>query len=95
MSFLAILDRVLPFLKKGEKQQGKVCPNGHVMHPSWDTCPYCLEMQQAMMGEIEGRMKKALTAMALMSGMLPPGRNPMSSVRVLAFECPGTGGTWS
>src|SRR5437870_13140430 len=19
------------------------------MHPSWDTCPYCLEMQQAMM----------------------------------------------
>jgi type III secretion system (T3SS) inner membrane Yop/YscD-like protein len=50
VSFLAILDRVLPFLKKGEKQQGKVCPNGHVMHPSWDTCPYCLEMQQAMMG---------------------------------------------
>ena len=49
MSFLAILDRVLPLLKK-EKQQGKVCPNGHVMHPSWDTCPYCLEMQQAMMG---------------------------------------------
>jgi len=50
VSFLAILDRVLPFLKKGEKQQGKVCPNGHVMHPSWDTCPYCLEMQQAMGG---------------------------------------------
>jgi hypothetical protein len=47
VSFLAIFDRVLPFLKK-EKQQGKVCPNGHVMHPSWDTCPYCLEMQQAM-----------------------------------------------
>src|SRR5437762_12703952 len=20
------------------------------MHPSWDSCPYCLEMQQAMMG---------------------------------------------
>jgi hypothetical protein len=48
VSFLAIVDRILPFLKK-EKQQGKVCPNGHVMHPSWDTCPYCLEMQQAMM----------------------------------------------
>ncbi len=47
MSFLAIFDRVLPFLKK-DKQQGKVCQNGHVMHPSWDTCPYCLEMQQAM-----------------------------------------------
>jgi hypothetical protein len=48
--FLALLDRVLPFLKRDKKQQGKVCPNGHVMHPSWDTCPYCLEMQQAMMG---------------------------------------------
>ena len=29
--------------------KGKVCPNGHVMHPSWDVCPYCQEMQQAMM----------------------------------------------
>ena len=47
--FVSILDRILPFLKR-DKQQGKVCPNGHVMHPSWDTCPYCLEMQQAMMG---------------------------------------------
>ena len=46
--FLQLLDRVLPFLKR-DKQQGKVCPNGHVMHPSWDQCPYCLEMQQAMM----------------------------------------------
>jgi hypothetical protein len=45
--FLALLDRVLPFLRK-TKEQGKVCPNGHVMHPSWDACPYCLEMQQAM-----------------------------------------------
>jgi len=44
---MQLLDRVLPFLKK-DKQQGKVCPNGHVMHPSWDVCPYCLEMQQAM-----------------------------------------------
>ena len=47
--FLQLLDRVLPFLKKN-KEQGKVCPNGHVMHPSWDSCPYCLEMQEAMMG---------------------------------------------
>jgi hypothetical protein len=46
---MQLLDRVLPFLKK-DKQQGKVCPNGHVMHPSWDSCPYCLEMQQAMGG---------------------------------------------
>jgi hypothetical protein len=45
--FLALIDRVLPFLKKN-KAQGKVCPNGHVMHASWDSCPYCLEMQQAM-----------------------------------------------
>jgi hypothetical protein len=47
--FVQMLREILPFLKK-DKQQGKVCPNGHVMHPSWDTCPYCLEMQQAMMG---------------------------------------------
>jgi hypothetical protein len=45
--FMAIVDRVLPFLKR-DKQQGKVCPNGHVMHPSWDVCPYCLEIQQSM-----------------------------------------------
>jgi hypothetical protein len=53
--FLQLLDRVLPFLRKSSSSsssssKGKVCPNGHVMHPSWDTCPYCLEMQQAMMG---------------------------------------------
>ena len=30
--FLQLLDRVLPFLKKN-KEQGKVCPNGHVIHP--------------------------------------------------------------
>ena len=53
--FLQLLDRVLPFLKK-DKQQGKVCPNGHVMHPSWDQCPYCLEMQQAMAGGGGGGM---------------------------------------
>ena len=53
--FLQLLDRVLPFLRKSSSSsssssKGKVCPNGHVMHPSWDSCPYCLEMQQAMMG---------------------------------------------
>ncbi len=51
--FLQLLDRVMPFLKK-DKQQGKVCPNGHVMHPSWDICPYCQEMQQAMMAGNRG-----------------------------------------
>jgi len=53
--FVQIIDRILPFLKK-DKQQGKVCPNGHVMHPSWDQCPYCLEMQQAMMAGGGGGM---------------------------------------
>ena len=49
--FIQLLRELLPFLKKGDSGggKGKVCPNGHVMHPSWDQCPYCLEMQQAMM----------------------------------------------
>ena len=34
--------------KSENSGKGKVCPNGHVMHPSWDICPYCQEMQQAM-----------------------------------------------
>jgi hypothetical protein len=46
--FLEVFREVVSLFKGREKQQGKVCPNGHVMHPSWDTCPYCLEMQQAM-----------------------------------------------
>jgi len=24
-----------------KKPQNKVCPNGHVMQASWDSCPYC------------------------------------------------------
>lgn len=47
---MTVFREVIGLLKGRQKQQGKVCPNGHVMHPSWDTCPYCLEMQQAMMG---------------------------------------------
>ena len=47
--FLQIFDRLMPFLKREPQAKGKVCPNGHVMHPSWDVCPYCQEMQQAMM----------------------------------------------
>ena len=47
--FMTVFREVIGLLKGRQKQQGKVCPNGHVMHPSWDTCPYCLEMQQAMM----------------------------------------------
>ncbi len=34
----------------GKSPQGKVCPNGHVMHPSWSTCPYCAEMAQQVAG---------------------------------------------
>ena len=48
--FIMVFREVIGLFKGREKQGGKVCPNGHVMHPSWDQCPYCLEMQQAMMG---------------------------------------------
>jgi type III secretion system (T3SS) inner membrane Yop/YscD-like protein len=48
--FITVFREVIGLFKGREKTQGKVCPNGHVMHPSWDQCPYCLEMQQAMMG---------------------------------------------
>jgi hypothetical protein len=49
VAIVQLIRDILPFLKR-DKAQGKVCPNGHVMHPSWDQCPYCLEMQQAMAG---------------------------------------------
>lgn len=26
-----------------KQQQNKVCPNGHVMAASWDSCPYCVD----------------------------------------------------
>ena len=42
--------------KNNDSGKGKVCPNGHVMHPSWDICPYCQEMQQAMAGKGGGGM---------------------------------------
>lgn len=45
---IEVFREVVALFKSRERQGGKVCPNGHVMHPSWDTCPYCLEMQQAM-----------------------------------------------
>ena len=48
--FISVFREVIGLFKGRQKQQGKVCPNGHVMHPSWDSCPYCLEMQQAMAG---------------------------------------------
>ncbi len=47
--FLMYWREVVGLLKGREKQQGKVCPNGHVMHASWDLCPYCQEMEQSMM----------------------------------------------
>src|SRR2546430_15593466 len=47
---ITVFREIVGLLKGRKKEQGKVCPNGHVMHPSWDQCPYCLEMQQAMMG---------------------------------------------
>jgi hypothetical protein len=45
---LSYVERIVALFRGQKKQQGKVCPNGHVMHPSWDICPYCQEMQQAM-----------------------------------------------
>ena len=27
--------------ERGGSGKGRVCPNGHVLHPSWDICPYC------------------------------------------------------
>jgi hypothetical protein len=54
--FIMVFREVIGLFKGREKQQGKVCPNGHVMHPSWDSCPYCLEMQQAMSGSAGGGM---------------------------------------
>jgi hypothetical protein len=50
--FTQLISQVLNIFanRKGNSSgKGKVCPNGHVMHPSWDVCPYCQEMQQAMM----------------------------------------------
>ncbi|MCA1826213.1 MAG: FHA domain-containing protein [Myxococcales bacterium] len=47
--FITVFREVIGLFKGRQNAQGKVCPNGHVMHPSWDQCPYCLEMQQAMM----------------------------------------------
>jgi hypothetical protein len=49
--FITVFREVMGLFRGREKSAGgKVCPNGHVMHPSWDSCPYCLEMQQAMAG---------------------------------------------
>jgi Inner membrane component of T3SS, cytoplasmic domain len=58
--FIMVFREVIGLFKGREKKQGKVCPNGHVMHPSWDSCPYCLEMQQAMAGGGGGGMPAAM-----------------------------------
>jgi Inner membrane component of T3SS, cytoplasmic domain len=48
--FLTIFREVIGLFKgSGSKGAGKVCPNGHVMQPSWDICPYCQQMQESMM----------------------------------------------
>jgi hypothetical protein len=46
--FLQVFREVIALFGSREKKQGKVCPNGHVMQPSWDICPYCQQMQEAM-----------------------------------------------
>ena len=60
--FITVFREVIGLFKGREKAQGKVCPNGHVMHPSWDSCPYCLEMQQAMAGGGGGGMPMPMGA---------------------------------
>ena len=60
--FITVFREVIGLFKGREKTQGKVCPNGHVMHPSWDSCPYCLEMQQAMAGGGGGGMPMPMGA---------------------------------
>jgi hypothetical protein len=48
--FLQVFREVLELFKGRKKGGGgRVCPNGHVMDPSWDMCPYCQQMQEAMM----------------------------------------------
>ena len=47
--FIQIFREVIGLFQGRQKTKGKVCPNGHVMQPSWDICPYCQQMQEAMM----------------------------------------------
>jgi hypothetical protein len=47
--FLQVFREVIQLFKENKKSKGRVCPNGHVMDPSWDMCPYCQQMQEAMM----------------------------------------------
>ena len=47
--FIQIFREVIGLFQGRQKTKGKVCPNGHVMQPSWDLCPYCQQMQEAMM----------------------------------------------
>lgn len=68
-------------LLKGKKQQSKVCPNGHVMHPSWDVCPYCQEAQQAAQ-VMPSQMPAAgstvmISADALGTGSQKEGKGPL------------------
>ena len=48
--FIQVFREVIDLFKSRKKEGGsKVCPNGHVMQPSWDMCPYCQQMQEAML----------------------------------------------
>ena len=49
MMLMLFREVLATFKGSGGKAKGKVCPNGHVMQPSWDICPYCQQMQEAMM----------------------------------------------
>src|SRR5579872_5005808 len=80
---LSVFREVLGLFKgAGGKAKGKVCPNGHVMQPSWDICPYCQQMQEAMMRAGGGGASSGNTLMPMsggggMGGMAPAGGTVM------------------
>jgi hypothetical protein len=59
---------------------GKVCPNGHVMHPSWDICPYCQEQLSKFPQGGGGKKGGGGMEMAAPANMPPSGATMMMSV---------------
>lgn len=84
----------------GKKKQprNKVCPNGHVMHASWDICPYCQDQLAAgggMPGAPAPRMPGGQMPGPMASGAPPLGEGGASTVMVNVSDLgpmPGMGG---
>ncbi len=66
--------------KKGA--QNKVCPNGHVMAATWDTCPYCSDSLSAAKPAGGGGMPAAA----------PGGATQMLNIGDLQLPSAGAGG---